>query len=262
MKLDFNIGNATFSTDIIAQSCPMTRCFACFIDLLGSSHSILNGSDKSFLDGLYAIIKLCNDINKNKPCGLSIRTFSDNIFIMLPVPVDIAEAKIGFRNFLDIISTLQFLLLYHTGELLRGGLTVDDIFADDSFVWGKALVKAHYLESEKSVYPRIVIDMDTCSQFYSNDVNHLIVNDGQSSFVGFLTAMSKEDAAQSFSGIHGKLIDKIKCFNPASLPDANKIFDKYLWTCRYYNEVAKRLGLNDLIINATFLCNGKQYKIF
>ena len=44
------------------------------------------------------------------------------------------------------------------GWMLRGGITMGQLFIDDVMVWGNALVKAYYLEDKIANYPRIVID--------------------------------------------------------------------------------------------------------
>lgn len=44
------------------------------------------------------------------------------------------------------------------GHFIRGGMTIGDIFIDDSMVFGPAIVQAHTLETEFAIYPRIVID--------------------------------------------------------------------------------------------------------
>lgn len=44
------------------------------------------------------------------------------------------------------------------GILLRGALTVADLYSNDDYVFGPALVKSYEIESKSAVFPRIVID--------------------------------------------------------------------------------------------------------
>lgn len=44
-----------------------------------------------------------------------------------------------------------------SGELVRGGLCVGNVFADEYFVDGPALIEAYELESEVAVVPRVVL---------------------------------------------------------------------------------------------------------
>lgn len=60
----------------------------------------------------------------------------------------------------QLISTLGFLSLglLQQGFVLRGGLTIGDLYHQSSMVFGPALLKAHELESRCAVYPRVILD--------------------------------------------------------------------------------------------------------
>ena len=44
------------------------------------------------------------------------------------------------------------------GWLLRGGISIGQLFIDDAMVWGEALLKSYYLEDKIANYPRIIIE--------------------------------------------------------------------------------------------------------
>ena len=61
------------------------------------------------------------------------------------------------QSFLQLIHLLQWLFLGRK-ILLRGGITLGDLFIDDTFVWGAALLAAYNIESSIALYPRVIID--------------------------------------------------------------------------------------------------------
>lgn len=50
------------------------------------------------------------------------------------------------------------------GWLLRGGISIGQLFIDDVMVWGDALLKAYYLEDKIVNYPRIIIDKNVADE--------------------------------------------------------------------------------------------------
>ena len=43
---------------------------------------------------------------------------------------------------------------------LRGGVSIGFHYEDDNIIFSDGLIKAYYLESKKSIYPRIILDED------------------------------------------------------------------------------------------------------
>ena len=149
--------------------------FVCFIDMLGTTEHICKHLDEEFVKELYAILKICNQIQKDKLECLQIKTFSDNICFLSPCPADKAKAAEDFKIFLKIISYFEVLILLHTGEWIRGGITVGNAFADDNFIWGEALVKSVQLEKDIAIIPIIAIDYDSLKEYYTGNCEGLIM---------------------------------------------------------------------------------------
>jgi hypothetical protein len=80
-----------------------------------------------------------------------VSTFSDNVVISTPVH----EENVPY--FLQAIATMQ-LMTTSLHYLLRGGITVGDIYHDEEVVFGPALNRAYELESTVAIVPRIVLD--------------------------------------------------------------------------------------------------------
>lgn len=75
---------------------------------------------------------------------------------------------LGFKTKVDDIDGLFYLLLdlVHLqlelasyDVLLRGGITIGDLYHDGSIVYGSAMNEAYLLESKKAKYPRIIADV-------------------------------------------------------------------------------------------------------
>lgn len=54
--------------------------------------------------------------------------------------------------------------------LLRGGISIGQLFIDDVMVWGEALLNAYYLEDKVANYPRIIIDKNIVSEIIQNNI--------------------------------------------------------------------------------------------
>lgn len=131
-----------------------------FIDILGSSKKIREDVEKSlnivhtvYENALTSCEKLYDNekIRKLKPI---IRIFSDNIVIAVPT-----KQNGDFSAFVSIAilsGLIQHEFLHHK-YLVRGGISMGDFFADETMLWGNALLDAYYIESNVSIYPRIVI---------------------------------------------------------------------------------------------------------
>jgi hypothetical protein len=56
------------------------------------------------------------------------------------------------------------------GWMLRGGITIGQLYIDEIMVWGEALVKAYYLEDKVALYPRVILDSNVISEIKDDSV--------------------------------------------------------------------------------------------
>ena len=128
------------------------RRLVVFYDVLGWRSEIEGaGQDPERIGKLRRLILMHSRVLRmpiNVPVNVS--TFSDNIVISTPVTEHVTP-------FLRSIAVMQ-LLTVSARFLLRGGITVGDIYHDDEAVFGPALNRAYELESKVAVYPRILVD--------------------------------------------------------------------------------------------------------
>lgn len=54
--------------------------------------------------------------------------------------------------------------------LLRGGITIGDLYHDGNIVYGPAMNEAYLLESQKAVYPRVIADVHIINDFIKEQV--------------------------------------------------------------------------------------------
>lgn len=96
-------------------------------------------------------------IEENK--DITFKIFSDNIIIAKRLSSEVMQRRRDIRSLLMCAGHFQEQAASDSvGWLLRGGISVGQLFIDDVMVWGEALLKAYYLEDNIANYPRIIID--------------------------------------------------------------------------------------------------------
>lgn len=146
-----------------------------YIDLLGMTNRI-NGSDGQLvmnkLYNLYTFsMKLTKEIQIEENQNIEFKIFSDNIIIAKKISAETVQRKRDIRSLLMCAGHFQELTVSNSvGWLLRGGISIGQLFLDDVIVWGDALLKAYYLEDKIANYPRIIIDDNVVDE---------IINDSQ-----------------------------------------------------------------------------------
>ena len=131
-----------------------------FIDVLGAKNEIkkdcegsLNIVHNVYNNAFNSRKELYDneEIAKLKPI---VRIFSDNIAIAVPIKENNVLAAFVSVAVLSGLIQHEFLQYQY---LVRGGIAIGDFFADETMIWGNALLDAYYIENEVSIYPRIVI---------------------------------------------------------------------------------------------------------
>lgn len=90
--------------------------------------------------------------------GLTIATwFTDNLAMALPVPESGGLRAGDAISLLVMYAALHQVTLAEHGLYTRGAITFGPAYADEEFLYGKALVEAHHLESEVAVSPRVIL---------------------------------------------------------------------------------------------------------
>lgn len=131
-----------------------------FVDLLGATTQIMKDPDASLnvVHEVYNSSLKLHDalfVKHNQTLAIPVvKIFSDNIVVAVETkPKGRWSAFISTVIFTALVQ-VQFLI---RGYLVRGGICIGDFFADDTMVWGRALVAAHELESEVAIHPRVIL---------------------------------------------------------------------------------------------------------
>lgn len=146
-----------------------------FVDILGFKSKIDDSlASKTAARKLHTAlkrilqIKLDNEdlssVLEMKSHGVEITTFSDSAVISYPAD-DIDGL---FFLLLDLVHLQLELASYDV--LLRGGITIGDLYHDGNIVYGPAMNEAYLLESKKAKYPRVIADVHNINEFIKEQV--------------------------------------------------------------------------------------------
>jgi hypothetical protein len=139
-----------------------TNSIVSYIDILGFRRLIstaLNPDDVA--QKLQTLAKMSSpDSEISTAFGNTFTNFSDLVLRTVPIP-SATQFKDGgdgllFFEIMDLVYVQVELI--GKGVLLRGAITIGDIFVQDKIVFGPALIRAYELETSVSSAPRIVID--------------------------------------------------------------------------------------------------------
>lgn len=135
-----------------------------FIDFLGVKEMIANDDDGKLLIVFRAACKaalhMCKKI-LNDEDEVTIKMFSDNLVLCKRIynpDSKTYDVQGAVRRVLVAASLFQYFVLDTIGVLVRGGITIGELYIDNMMVWGQALVDAYRIESQTAIYPRIVVD--------------------------------------------------------------------------------------------------------
>jgi len=152
----------------------MLESFVVFADILGYKKRIRSAYEQGseigllnqFCEAVESTYQLLQDNYDypGKPCAIwQFKSFTDNIVIGFPIEhcedrssiKSLGEAELG--DVLDMLSVFQLTMIQH-GFFVRGGISLGKVYMDSQTVFGNAFINAYEVESQKAIYPRIVLD--------------------------------------------------------------------------------------------------------
>ena len=139
-----------------------------YIDFLGIKERM---KKKNSYESLHFLKALLEGVKKkatfiqsiNAIDNFSIKVFSDNIVIAQKIQPDNVSDQI--ISILNLVSLLQFEAFFQFDFPLRGGITIGDLFIDDSVVWGTGLIEAYQIESRLANYPRVIVSQKIIDEY-------------------------------------------------------------------------------------------------
>ena len=121
-----------------------------YIDLLGITNKIKSTDQQlamNILHNLYTFsINVTKEVQIEENKDIRFKIFSDNIIIAKKISSKTKQRKRDIRSLLMCAGHFQELAASDcVGWLMRGGISIGQLFIDDVMVWGEALLKAYYL---------------------------------------------------------------------------------------------------------------------
>jgi len=222
-----------------------------YLDILGIASRMSQEKESQILplnklQNLYkSTIELTSKTNGIKSLrGIKFKIFSDNIVITKKLSLNSSERIFDILSVLMCVSHFQISSVGDSvGWLVRGGITIGELFINNTMVWGSALLRAYELEKNIAIYPRVVIDFNMLTELKSNkDVTDYLLLDFDGIF--FLNYMHLWYYAGEIV-MNGFEIMKSEVRKPnGSYP--NKIYQKLYWHMNYINrELDKKNELKD-----------------
>jgi hypothetical protein len=237
-----------------------------FLDILGFKSMVYNqGNNRKFT----LMFKMINEINKMNLSkmhlkGLKITSISDSIVVSVPY-----KEKASFEKITRTLYELDR-LFFSQGFLLRGAITIGDIYHENGIVFGPAVVEAYFLEHDCAIYPRCIVKknalhegLKTCnSNFGRNDMKELYQQDIDGLF--FYNYLRDEFEFQLYEDrrlenpckIYDKMLE-VKCFIEGFLKEiySDRVLMKYEWLKRYYNNIVLEFDHNKSLECKRFMIN-------
>jgi hypothetical protein len=209
------------------------RYYICYIDVLGYKQLLHERGEMSFLK---TIDKVFNQINELFISGSGsfrdncyIKVFSDNIVIAIDYSLGMNELIV----FSSYIAIFQRVLLLEHNIFIRGAITEGNLYINEKYVYGSGLIRAHELESEIAIYPRIILDTKSnieATPPFETDFDGL-------SFINYLLPELLISVAsyESAMSLHKKAIEAgLKKYKQ------DRIIQKYMWCKLLHNDMLKR----------------------
>lgn len=123
-----------------------------FVDILGFGEAVRRADTNTALRGqlLTALRTIQSAPNEIDDADLRVQTFSDSLILSAKSTYE------GLWRLLLLIKDLALQML-ELGLLIRGGVTIGNIYHDNRVVFGVGVNEAYRLESTVAKYPRIVL---------------------------------------------------------------------------------------------------------
>lgn len=121
-----------------------------FMDILAFKYMVKRyhpNEIKDFLEFIYKFLK------EHPLPNYKMSHFSDSLILSFELPPDE-----NMTYFFSILQLLMVSLLQGSNILLQGGMCKGYIYHTNEFVFGPGVNKAYKIESEKAIFPRIIVD--------------------------------------------------------------------------------------------------------
>lgn len=232
----------------------LEKYYIAYFDILGYK-AFFEDKENDIMEFLKQIIKLADDV-VNKSASIfwdkfEVKSFSDNFVILLNSKGLNEYQAVKSLSYLLAYMQLRFLEKYSV--LIRGGITVGDIYIDNNIIFGEGLVKAVELESGAN-FPRIVIDEKSIKKEVCDDLCEKCIrmDTDERYYVNFFEALETDISGEediynvenhlmvlqkniyTLLKRNGKYRANLK--DPKKIAETDKTISKYIWLLTKYND--------------------------
>jgi hypothetical protein len=139
------------------------------------------------------------------------------------------------------------------GFFVRGGISVGDLYMDDTVVYGYSLLEAYSAENNEAIVPRIIL-AESAEKAVKEDLDFYARKDDETPHVQYISKdvdgkfyvdylQAVFTATEYFSGEKDVKTHKEKIECQLKKNKANKrIYDKYVWVAKYHNKFCEQCG--------------------
>ena len=185
---------------------------------------------------------------------IGLRVYSDNflLYIKEEGQDSVHEDFNALISLVSVVALIQIKILAQYHILLRGGITKGEFYVDDNIIFGNGLIQAVEIESQKAIYPRVIIDVDRfCLKNYDSIWKNLIKKDDDNAyFVDYFNINQYKSVELNHNNpfelimlIRKQIVSLInKYCRYGNLTNENKIIqrsrliEKYLWVLKKFND--------------------------
>ncbi|MBE6358194.1 MAG: hypothetical protein E7057_02980 [Lentisphaerae bacterium] len=221
-----------------------------FLDFLGASEKMRDPKENNkFLQSINYVYSFANyihkDMKKSYKSNIKIKIFSDNIIIA----TEIQDTKniMGYFANIEHFSLLLYMNALLNHNIIRGAISIGNLYMDDTLVYGEALLNAFNGESKIANYPRIIIErtiFDYISKEMLNLCNFLEVDevirediDGElylNPFWGIALLDGGKSKVEQYLRRNGSFI--LHEYKKLLAKNKTTVFPKYHWLANQFNE--------------------------
>lgn len=234
--------------------------YVAFLDLMGFKSMVEQSIDNQIiLNNINVALSYIGNMQHDNYNGImamvdlgkQVTAFSDSII----VSYDASMPGGGFHVLMDLVYICNDLL--GVGIPVRGGVTVGQLIHDEQKCFGPAMIEAYLMESQKALFPRIIINQSVLEydltksgeantiEYEEEYLRRIIKVDPLDKllFLDYMKQWNEFDEPE----VYNEYIIKTREFiikNLNMYADNERLYPKYEWLKWYYNETITTVYMN------------------
>ncbi len=238
------------------------KAIVTFIDILGFGDFVKQSDAASISRVLDALHKETSppifDINVEKDDHAEVISFSDSIVRVRKIKTEKNKKYpmgVLFEEILSLVHAQGKLIDFNI--LIRGGVSVGDIYISKGRVFGPGLIQAYELESKYALYPRIIIDPLLIQKYKTDkllkakwhtvedelEIMGKLLRQGDDGmwFIDYVAALEGELDEPEMYPIFLRRHREVILAGAQKHSQLNAILRKFVWMANYHNQIVSDL---------------------